>query len=148
MRKWSFPEGCGLCPGPISPTVTQKASPAWAGLRQSVGSGEEGPERRPGSRPAGQHAPPPSPPKYGSCYHKLGKFRHLLHGDGVEEPGIEALGKKERTCEKIQAQACPPQLWEPGKHEAASARGLLPGKRRQREGHGSWKEVGSIWNQW
>lgn len=52
---------------------------------------------------------------------RLRQLRHLLHGDGVEKPGIEALGKKERQCEKIQRLGHPRQ-------RGRAWRGLLPRK--------------------
>lgn len=58
----------------------------------------------------GSAHPPPRRPL--GC-HKLRKLRHLLHGDGVDEPGIGALGGKETKREKMQARASPTQLWEP-----------------------------------
>lgn len=93
--------GCGHPPVPISPTGKHPFS--WAGLQWAAGSREwrlghrvqaPGPVlwgRRPAPHPPADEAP------------WLRKFRHLLHGDGVEKPGIEALGEKERKCEKPSA---------------------------------------------
>lgn len=77
----------------------RKASPARAGLwwAGGVGSGRWGTEFRSKAWSCRAGDPVPTLPQI-----RLRKLRHLLHGDGVEKPGIEALGKKERKCEKTQ----------------------------------------------
>lgn len=71
--------------------------------------------RRPAPHPPADEAP------------RLRKFKHLLHGDGVEKPGIEALGGgKERKCEKPSAGTSKPARQCPGlPPQARSGRELV-----------------------
>ena len=62
--------------------------------------------RRPAPHPPADEAP------------RLRKFKHLLHGDGVEKPGIEALGGERRESVRNPVLGRPSQ---PG-----SVRGFLP----------------------
>lgn len=81
---------------------------------------------------AGRRFHPPSPNK-ATLLSQAQKARHLLHGDGVDEPGIGALGEKERKREKIQALGQPhPAL---GTQAAGSVHpALFPGKRESTGG--------------
>lgn len=121
--------GCGPRPLPMSPAATPESILCLNhnGGGRGVGMGTQ--NSGPGPH-AGRTLRPPSLTRPLCCL-KLRELRHLLHGDGVDEPGIGALGEKERKREKIQAWASPTRLWEPRQPRHPGSR-QCPSQARER----------------